>query len=148
MVGEFFGGSVRRIQDDIWGDIPVDEAVRTLLETAVMERLKGMNQLGFTLYAFPAAKHTRFDHAIGVYYLTRLTLKRIIDSGAYLEDHDVRASLAAALLRDVGCYPYASAVEGISLPGMLARDEATQHQIEETEVATVLHENWELEPHN
>jgi uncharacterized protein len=129
MVGEFFGGSVRRIRDDIWGDIPVDKAVRTLLETAVMERLKGMNQLGFTLYAFPAAKHTRFDHSVGVYYLTRLTLKRIIDSGAYLEDRDVRASLAAALLHDAGRYPYASAVEGIRLPGMLPRDEAIRRLI-------------------
>ena len=85
-VGEFFGGSTRKIRDEVWGDIPVDKAVRTLLETAAMSRLKGMNPLGFALYAFPAAKHTRFDHAIGVYYLTRLTLKRIIDSGAYLED--------------------------------------------------------------
>jgi uncharacterized protein len=148
MVGEFFGGSVRRIRDDIWGDIPVDKAVRTLLETAVMERLKGMNQLGFTLYAFPAAKHTRFDHSVGVYYLTRLTLKRIIDSGAYLEDRDVRASLAAALLHDAGRYPYASAVEGIRLPGMLPRDEAIRRLIEETEVADVLREHWDLEPHN
>jgi HD superfamily phosphohydrolase len=147
-VGEFFGGSARRIRDDVWGDVPVDKAVRTLLDTAAMSRLKGMNALGFTLYAFPTAKHTRFDHSVGVYYLTRLTLKRIIDSGAYLEDRDVRSSLAAALLHDVGRYPYASAVEGIRLPGMISRDEATRHQIEETEVADVLHAAWDLEPHN
>ncbi len=148
MVGEFFGGSAKRIRDDIWGDVPVDKAVRTLLDTAAMSRLKGMNRLGFTTYAFPAAKHTRFDHSLGVYYLTRLTLKRIIDSGAYLEDRDVRGSLAAALLRDVGRYPYAPAVEGIKLPGMLPRDEATRRRIEETEVAEVLRESWDLEPHN
>ena len=148
MVGEFFGGSARRIRDDVWGEIPVDKAVRTLLETAVMSRLEGMNALGFASFAFPAAEHTRFDHAVGVYHLTRLTLRRIIDSGAYLEDRDVRTSLAAALLHDVGCYPYASAVEDIRLPGMLRRDEATRHRIEETEVADVLDENWDLEPHN
>ena len=148
MVGEFFGGSTRKVRDEVWGDIPVDKAVRALLETAAMSRLKEMSQLGFTLYAFPSARHTRFEHSIGVYYLTRLTLKRIIDSGAYLEDRDVRASLAAALLHDVGRYPYASAVEGIRLPGMLPRDEATRQLIEETEVADVLSENWDLEPHN
>ena len=148
MVGEFFGGSARRIRDDVWGEIPVDKAVRTLLETAVMSRLEGMNALGFASFSFPAAEHTRFDHAVGVYHLTRLTLRRIIDSGAYLEDRDVRTSLAAALLHDVGCYPYASAVEDIRLPGMLRRDEATRHRIEETEVADVLDENWDLEPHN
>jgi len=148
MVGDFFGGSTRKVRDDIWGDVPVDKAVRALLETAAMSRLKGMSQLGFTLYAFPSAKHTRFDHSVGVYYLTRLTLKRIIDSGAYLEDRDVRAALAAALLHDAGRYPYASAIEGIKLPGILSRDEASRRLIEETEVADILTESWDLEPHN
>src|ERR687893_446968 len=147
MVGEFFGGSARRIRDDVWGEIPVDKAVRTLLETAVMSRLEGMNALGFASFAFPAAEHTRFDHAVGVYHLTRLTLRRIIDSGAYLEDRDVRATLAAALLHDVGRYPYASAVEGIRLPGMLPRDEATRQLIEDTEIAEALLTGWDIKPH-
>ncbi|MDQ3921732.1 MAG: HD domain-containing protein [Actinomycetota bacterium] len=147
-VGEFFGGSMRKIRDDVWGDVPLDKAVRKLLETPAMSRLKGMNALGFTFYAFPTAKHTRFDHSVGVYYLVRLTLKRIIDSGAYLEDRDVRSSLAAALLHDVGRYPYASAVEDIRLPGMVSVDEAARRQIEETEVGDVLRTAWDLEPHN
>ena len=149
MVGEFFGGSMRRVRDDVWGDVPVDKAVRMLLETATMSRLKGMSALGFTLYAFPAARHTCFDHSIGVYYLTRLTLKRIIDSGAYLEDRDVRSTLAAALLHDVGRYPYASAVEGINLPVMPPRDEVTRRMIEEDdETAEILRSGWDLEPHS
>ncbi|MDQ3832834.1 MAG: HD domain-containing protein [Actinomycetota bacterium] len=147
-VGEFFGGSMRKIRDDVWGDVPLDKAVRKLLETPAMSRLKGMNALGFTFYAFPTAKHTRFDHSVGVYYLIRLTLKRIIDSGAYLEDRDVRSSLAAALLHDVGRYPYASAVEDIRLPGMVSVDEAARRQIEENEVGDVLRTAWDLEPHN
>jgi HD superfamily phosphohydrolase len=146
-VGEFFGGSMRRIRDDIWGDVPIDKAVRALLETAAMSRLKGMNALGFTFHAFPTAKHSRFDHSVGVYYLIRLTLKLIIASGAYLDDRDVRSSLAAALLHDVGRYPYASAVEDIRLPSMISRDEATRLQIEETEVADLLRTYWDLEPH-
>jgi uncharacterized protein len=147
-VGEFFGGSARKIRDDVWGDVPVDKAVRSLLETAAMSRLKGMLQLGFAFYAFPAAKHTRFDHSVGVYHLARLILKRIIDSGAYLEDRDVRGTLAAALLHDVGRYPYASAVESIRLPGIIPRDEVARDLIEETEVADILRERWDLEPHN
>jgi HD superfamily phosphohydrolase len=139
---------MRKIRDDVWGDVPLDKAVRKLLETPAMSRLKGMNALGFTFYAFPTAKHTRFDHSVGVYYLIRLTLKRIIDSGAYLEDRDVRSSLAAALLHDVGRYPYASAVEDIRLPGMVSVDEAARRQIEENEVGDVLRTAWDLEPHN
>lgn len=147
-VGELFGGSGRRIRDVVWGDVPIDRAVRTLLETEAMARLKGISQLGFTTQAFPRARHSRFDHAIGVYHLTRLTLKRITDSGAYLEDREVQGALAAALLLDAGRYPYPQSIEGIALPSILSRKELSRNLIEETEVAKVLRNEWDLEPHN
>lgn len=147
-VGELFGGSVRRVRDEIWGEIPVDRAVRTLLETEPMVRLKGMNQLGFTTYAFPNARHTRFEHAIGVYYLTKLTLQRIVDSGAYLEGRDIRGALAAALLLNAARPPYASALEGIALPDMVSPSELTRELIEQSGVTDVLSEEWDLKPHN
>jgi uncharacterized protein len=147
-VGELFGGSGRRIRDVIWGDVPIDRAVRTLLETGAMLRLKGIGQLGFTTQAFPRARHTRFDHAVGVYHLTRLTLKRITDSGAYLEDRDVQGALAAALLLDAARYPYPQAIEGIALPEILSLKELSRNLIEETEIAKVLRNEWDLEPHN
>jgi HD superfamily phosphohydrolase len=147
-VGEFFGGSGRRIRDVVWGDVPINRAVRTLLETEALARLKGIGQLGFTAQAFPRARHTRFDHAVGVYHLTRLTLKRITDSGAYLEDRDVQGALAAALLLDAGRYPYRQSIEGLALPEVLPRRELTRNLIEETEVAKVLRNEWDLEPHN
>jgi uncharacterized protein len=147
-VGEFFGSSGRRIRDVVWGDIPLDRAVRALLETGAMERLKGMSQLGFTFASFPRARHTRFDHAIGVYHLTRLTLKRITDSGAYLENTDVQGALAAALLLDAGRYPYSQAIEGIALPSAPTLRELSRRWIESTEVAKVLRNEWDVEPRN
>jgi len=147
-VGEFFGGSGRRIRDVVWGDVPVDRAVRALLDTGAMERLRGMSQLGFTFAAFPRARHTRFDHAVGVYHLTRLTLKRIAESGAYLESRDVQAAQAAALLLDAGRYPYSRAIEGIALPGAPTLKELSRRWIEHTEVAKVLRNEWDVEPHN
>ncbi|MBA4117219.1 MAG: hypothetical protein H0X71_12505, partial [Rubrobacter sp.] len=65
-VGEFFGGSGRRIRDGVWGDVPIDRAARMLLESGALTRLKGMGQLGFAAQAFPDARHTRFDHSVGV----------------------------------------------------------------------------------
>ncbi len=147
-VGELFGGSGRRIRDAIWGDVPVDRAVRNLLETGAMRRLKGMNGLGFTFAAFPKARHTRLDHAIGVYHLARLTLKRIMESGAYLEAREVQGALAAALLLDAGRYPYAASIEGIELPGAPTLKELSRRWIEHSEVAKVLRGEWDLEPHN
>jgi HD superfamily phosphohydrolase len=147
-VGEFFGGSARRIRDVVWGDVPIDRAVRALLDTRAMERLNGMSQLGFTFVAFPRARHTRLDHAIGVYHLTRLTLKKITDSGAYLENRDVQAALAASLLLNAGRYPYSRAIEGIALPSAPTLKELSRRWIEHTEVAKVLLNEWDLEPHN
>ena len=147
-VGELFGGSGRKVRDVIWGDVPVDRAVKALLETRAMRRLKGMSQLGFTFGSFPRARHTRLEHAVGVYHLANLTLKRIMESGAYLEDRDVRCALAAALLLDAGRYPYASSIEGINLPGAPTSKELSRRWIEHTDVAKVLRSEWDLEPHN
>jgi HD superfamily phosphohydrolase len=147
-VGELFGGSGRRVRDDIWGDVPVDRAVKALLETDALRRMKGMSQLGFTFGSFPKARHTRLDHAIGVYHLANLTLRRITESGAYLEDRDVRCALAAALLLDAGRYPYAAAIEGINLPGAPTLKELSRRWVEHTGVAKVLRGEWDLEPHN
>jgi HD superfamily phosphohydrolase len=147
-VGELFGGSGRRVRDVIWGDVAVDRAVKALLETGAMQRLKGMSQLGFTFGSFPRARHTRLDHAVGVYHLAGLTLQRIAESGAYLEDRDVRSALAAALLLDAGRYPYAASIEGIKVPGAPTLKELSRRWIEHTEVAKVLRAEWDLEPHN
>ena len=122
--------------------------MRALLDTGAMERLKGMSQLGFTFAAFSRARHTRFDHAIGVYYLTQMTLRRIAESGAYLETRDAQSALAAALLLDVARYPYSRAVEGIALPGAPSFKELSRRWIEHTEVAKVLRNEWDVEPHN
>ena len=147
-VGELFGGSGRRVRDAIWGDVPVDRAVKALLETRAMRRLKGMSQLGFTFGSFPQARHTLQEHAVGVYHLANLTLRRITESGAYLEDRDVRCALAAALLLDTGRYPYAASVEEIYLPGTPTLKELSRRWIEHDDVAKVLRGEWDLEPHN
>jgi uncharacterized protein len=85
---------------------------------------------------------------VGVYHLANLTLRRITESGAYLEDRDVRCALAAALLLDAGRYPYSASVEGIDLPGTPTLKELSRRWIEHTEVAKVLRGEWDLEPHN
>ena len=113
-----------------------------------MQRLSGLSQLGLSFAAFPRARHTRLDHAIGTYHLARLTLKRIVETGAYLEERDVQGALAAALLLNAGRYPYSGAVEGIALPGAPTFKELSRRWIEHTEVAKVLRSDWDLEPHN
>lgn len=146
IVEELFGGTGKRIRDGIWGDIPVNNAVRSLLDTAAFQRLRGIQQLGFTSYTFPGAHHTRFEHSVGVYHLTRLVLKRLLDSGAYLEDKEVRGALTAALLHDIGHYPYSHAIEELALPGIIPHEEVGRKLVEESNVSEVLRKEWDLDP--
>lgn len=122
--------------------------MRALLNTKAMQRLKGMRKLGFVSGIFPSARHSRLDHALGVYHLTGITLKRITDSGAYLEEGETQGALAAALLLDVGRYPYAGAVEDIALPEIVGQKELSRRWIEDSDVAKVLKGEWDVEPHN
>lgn len=41
-----------------------------IIDTPEFHRMRNIMQLGLCHYVFPAATHTRFEHSIGVYYLT------------------------------------------------------------------------------
>ncbi|WP_156787753.1 hypothetical protein [Rubrobacter xylanophilus] len=123
----------------------MDRPMRALLESEALERMKGLHQLGFAHLVFRNARHSRYDHALGTCHLTRLVLRRIVDSGAYLEERDLRSALAAALLLHAGSPPYGDALEGLGLP---PRRELSRRWIEESDAARVLQKEWELDPHN
>ncbi|TCJ18110.1 HD domain-containing protein [Rubrobacter taiwanensis] len=143
---ELFHNPGESIRDGVWGDIPVNHAVRSLLDTPSFQRLRGIQQLGFTSYTFPGAHHTRFEHSVGVYHLTRLAIKRLLDSGAYLREEEVRGALAAALLHDIGHYPFSHAIEELALPHIIPHEELGQRVIEKSEVGEVLQKEWGLAP--
>ena len=62
-----------------------------------------MRQLGHAFLVYPGATHTRFEHALGAYHL----------AGRVTQDRDVRI---AALLHDIGHYPFSHALEEAGLP--------------------------------
>ncbi|HEX58990.1 MAG TPA: HD domain-containing protein, partial [Methanomicrobia archaeon] len=64
------------IRDTLHGYIEVDELALALIDTVEMQRLRRIRQLGFAHLVYPGANHTRFEHALGVYHLTSLLLKR------------------------------------------------------------------------
>lgn len=77
-----------------------------------------MRQLGLAYLVYPGATHSRFEHALGAYHLTRRTLAQLEASG---ELHDISSEerglvAAAALLHDIGHYPFSHALEEIGAP--------------------------------
>jgi uncharacterized protein len=103
------------IRDPLWSTIPVEPFARELIDTAPFQRLRNVRQLGLAYLVYPGATHTRLEHALGTYHLARRALGLLDESGA-LDDElrsDAPVVHAAALLHDIGHYPFSHALEEI-----------------------------------
>jgi HD superfamily phosphohydrolase len=96
---------------------------------------------------YPGATHTRFEHALGAYHLARVTMGLLRERGdlAGVSDEECAITAVAALLHDVGHYPFSHAVEELEVDQIrrhtdIARDLITG------ELAAILEERWDADP--
>ncbi|MFI5310764.1 MAG: HD domain-containing protein [Gemmatimonadales bacterium] len=127
------------IRDPLWNNIRVDPVAQRLLDTAVFQRLRYVRQLGLAHLVYPGATHTRFEHALGAYHLARRTLSYLRDGGALADvgADEPAVVAAAALLHDVGHYPFSHALEEIGVPN---HEVVSRPLVTEGEVADILHQ--------
>ena len=106
------------IRDPLWNNVRVDDATMRLVDSAVFQRLRYVRQLGLAYLVYPGATHTRFEHALGAYHRARTTLAMLAVRGelARVADDECAVVRAAALLHDVGHYPFSHALEEIGVP--------------------------------
>jgi uncharacterized protein len=94
-----------------------------LLETAEVQRLRRIRQLGVTSFAYPGAEHTRFAHALGTAHVMQRLLHRLRDLHDQLpfwqrvSSDRASEALAAALLHDIGHGPLSHLFE-TTLPSL------------------------------
>ena len=62
------------VRDPLWNNIPLDADAMRLVDTAVFQRLRYVRQLGLAFLVYPGATHSRFEHALGAYYLASRTI--------------------------------------------------------------------------
>src|SRR5438067_5751885 len=103
------------IRDPLWNNVRVDPLALRLVDTPVFQRLRYVRQLGLAFLVYPGATHSRFEHALGAYHLARTTLGMLAERGelSRLPDDEPAIVRAAALLHDVGHYPFSHALEEI-----------------------------------
>ena len=77
------------INDNLYGSIPVNEIEYMIIQTPVFNRLHYIKQLGSTYLVYPGAKHSRFEHSLGVMHLATKILDNIIDSIDATEFHEL-----------------------------------------------------------
>ena len=128
---------MRIIRDPLWNNIRVDPLAMRLVDTRAFQRLRYVRQLGHAYLVYPGATHTRFEHALGAYHLARRTLGMLDERGdlAALPAEEPAIARAAALLHDLGHYPFSHALEEI---GTLDHEQVARPLITTGDVAAIL----------
>jgi HD superfamily phosphohydrolase len=106
------------VRDPLWDNIRVDRSVMRLVDSPPVQRLRYVRQLGHAFLVYPGATHSRFEHALGTYHLTKLALAALEERGELAQvpaDRQVAVRLAA-LLHDIGHYPFSHALEEAGFP--------------------------------
>ena len=98
--------------DPIHGFITVPKGViLKLIDHPYVQRLRRIRQLGLGYLVFPAAEHSRFSHAIGALELAQRVLKNLKEKDTTISDAEVRGTLIAILLHDIGHGPLSHTLE-------------------------------------
>jgi hypothetical protein len=126
-------GSFEVIRDPIWNNIRVDGLALAVVDSAPFQRLRYVRQLGHAFLVYPGASHSRFEHALGTYHLARRALSLLGERGELesVPGGDVALVPLAALLHDIGHYPFSHALEEAGLPSheTLAREHFRQPEL-------------------
>lgn len=104
------------VRDPLWNNIQLEPEALELLDTPAIQRLRYVRQLGHAFLVYPGATHTRFEHALGAYHLARRAIAALQEAGLTLDRVDALRLRLAALLHDVGHYPFSHALEEAGLP--------------------------------
>src|SRR5215207_2737312 len=106
------------IRDPLWDNIRLDRPALLALDTPAVQRLRYVRQVGHAFLVYPGATHTRFEHALGAYHLTRRALAALDELGELepVSREQCVAVQLAALLHDIGHYPFSHALEEAGFP--------------------------------
>ena len=105
------------VRDPVWGHIGFCRPLLKVVEHEQFQKLGRIRQLGPAALVYPGATHTRLAHSLGVFHLARRLIASLVrrtpNTGATLEG--VKAFLCAALVHDIGHYPYAHSLKDLGV---------------------------------
>lgn len=138
------------VRDSLYDLIPLGLRELKLINTPAFLRLQQVKQLGFVYRIWPGATHTRYEHSLGCYHLMVRALRALLSRGNEgglngIAKSSIQTMLVAALLHDIGHYPFSHTIEDLGSP-ILSHEKVGRSIIEKSEVATILERDYRLSP--
>lgn len=131
-------------------NVPFTPRVRAIVETPEFQRLSHITQLGLVARVYPGARHTRFEHALGVFNNSLKYLWQLGHDPRFVELVDTQSAellMVAALLHDLGHWPFCHPIEDLELPGLSPHEDlAAEFLSPRGELAQVLQSEWNIQP--
>ena len=149
MEHQFLADQGKAIRDPVWGYIHLPPSVLALVDTEDFQRLRNITQLGYVHLVYPGARHSRFEHSLGVYHLAKQFMSRLLvsDPPLQLDDEDVRVFVAATLLHDIGHYPFSHTLEELMPFFVLHEERARQIILDQSRpVYHILKDQFKVDP--
>jgi|CXWL01.1.fsa_nt_gi HD superfamily phosphohydrolase len=100
----------------------VAEEAREILDHPLFQRLKRQSQLSLLQEIFPGATHSRFAHSLLTFHLAKRFLRALNKEPVFrylFGRREIDTILMAALLHDIGQYPFAHSLEDLHKVGTL-----------------------------
>jgi HD superfamily phosphohydrolase len=111
------------IRDPVWKHISISRELLKIIELEPFQKLSRIMQLGPAHLVYPGATHTRLSHSLGVFHLAKRMIASLVrrnvrsaekrGAGIEMSLEGVKAFLCAALLHDVGHYPFAHSLKDL-----------------------------------
>ncbi len=145
---ESTGQQLIRIPSEV--DVPVTPRVLALIDTPPMQRLRQISQLGLVSYIYPGAVHSRFEHSLGVYRLACLTVRHLLSAEPQFAERvtetDLKTFLLAALLHDIGHWPFCHAIEDLRLAEFPTHEALARALVCNAPLSDVIESQWSVSP--
>ena len=133
------------IRDPLWGHVYLSEAFRKIIQTREFQQLSRIKQLGPSYLVYPGATHSRLSHSLGVFHIASRLIQHFIRRNKTIPItlEGTKAFLAAALLHDLGHFPFTHSLKELSLK---PHEQLTSEIILSSPIKDILKKEMRVDP--
>jgi HD superfamily phosphohydrolase len=133
------------VRDPIWQHIYLSHGLMKLIKTQGFLQLSRIKQLGPAHLVYPGATHSRYSHSLGVFHGAKKILHKLISHPKCppITLEGGKAFLCAALLHDLGHFPYTHSLKELPLK---EHEQLTGELVLSDEISRVIAEQVQTDP--